>query len=141
MKGCLKFVVAVIIVGILFIAVLFNLSDSNTTTQITTGDDSTEVRSAATNKYTEKYAGAYDVVYTNINDGSAEAFVLREDGSAVWIYANSGGDTRKYGTWSASNASITIYIKGNTGVITERYRAKDGQMRHEQNYNQYLRKR
>jgi len=87
---------------------------------------------------TKRYAGEYRVHYSDKQYGDSEKFILKEDGSAVWVYVNNSGGTSKSGHWTATKSSIIIRINGNIGPITERYHAKDGQMRHVDNYNQYL---
>jgi hypothetical protein len=89
--------------------------------------------------YLTKYAGAYNVI-----DG-VEAFTLKSDGSAMWVYGwVEGGKvktTQKYGSWSARQGYIKIEINGNTGSIVEEYEFKGGKFRSKEDYSRYLVKR
>jgi len=83
--------------------------------------------------FIKKYSGAYTVIVAGYNGGDSEAFALRPDGSAVWVegYKHNGKiETRqKNGTWTAKEGVITISIQGNTGIIVEEYKLKNGTFR------------
>lgn len=93
-------------------------------------DDKTEVQ---INEYTAKYAGGYTVELEGVNsDDAAEIYILRNDGSAKWIYLKNDGteggkiESEKSGNWSATDKSISITCEGNSGPITENFEIKNG---------------
>lgn len=86
------------------------------------------------NIYIDKYAGGYKVEVKNIySNTTAEVYILRNDGSAKWMYIindrNGGADVKseKIGNWNATENSITINVNGNTGVITEEFKLINGE--------------
>lgn len=91
-----------------------------------------------------QYSGSYNIFVTGL--GSNEAYALKTDGNAVWVYGWKDKSGRiqtetKNGTWTASNGLITISINGNTGVITERYRLVNGKFVSTEDKKRYLRKK
>lgn len=90
--------------------------------------------------YLSKYAGAY-----NVSPDGVEAFSLKADGTALWVYGwKENGKvktTQKTGTWSASLGYIKIEINGNTGIIVEEYVFKAGKFRSKEDFSRYLIKR
>ena len=76
-------------------------------------------------EFVKEYAGGYTVELDGISsDIAAEAYALKDDGTATWmLISNRGGEakvtSRKQGTWNAYQNRIEITINGNTGLITE----------------------
>jgi len=82
-----------------------------------------------TDEYTAKYAGGYTVELAEGNSETmVEAYVLRTDGSASWLWIEYLGEgkaktnSEKKGFWSATENEIDISIQGSTGLITEKYK-------------------
>ena len=66
------------------------------------------------------------------NDQSAEAYALRKDGTASWMWIVNNGfgeasiQSKKVGTWTAEDGRIIISIAGNSGMIIETWRLQNG---------------
>jgi hypothetical protein len=73
-------------------------------------------------EFVEEYAGGYTVELDNVSSGySTEAYALKNDGTATWMYITmKGGNaevtSKKQGTWVAQKDRIEITIRGNTGL-------------------------
>jgi hypothetical protein len=83
-----------------------------------------------------KHKGYYQVIYDIQDGGTAEYFMLNEDGSCSWTYDGFS----KNGTYSINSSTneLKISIQGNTGVIEELYSLNEkGQWR---KHNGYLKK-
>ncbi len=81
----------------------------------------------------EKYAGSYKIeVLGTSSKKQVEVYILSKEGNAEWLWVNYGqnkirkSDDRKSGTWLADENSLTINIRGNSGMISETYLEKDG---------------
>jgi hypothetical protein len=92
------------------------------------------------NPYLSSYSGVY-----HISPDGTEAFALAENGLASWVYGYPENGkiktVEKRGTWTAQENFITVSINGNTGVIVENYRLKNGIFRNAEDQGRYLTKR
>lgn len=111
--------------------IIYSCESTKTNTHVSSKDSSVE---NINNQYIEEYAGGYQVEVKNVSShNSTEIYILRNDGSAKWMYILNDGngganvDSEKEGKWEATKNSITIEIKGNTGLITERFDLKNGE--------------
>jgi hypothetical protein len=90
--------------------------------------------------YLERYAGAY-----SISPDGAEAYTLKSDGTAIWVFGwmESGKvkTQQKSGSWTAQQGKIKIKINGNTGLIIEDYEFKGGKFRSVEDFSRSLIKR
>ncbi|MEP2058813.1 MAG: hypothetical protein ABJJ05_13455 [Maribacter litoralis] len=87
----------------------------------------------ASDKLREKYAGSYKIEVSGTSSKEqVEVYILHKEGKAEWLWVNYGknkvgySDDRKFGTWLADEKSLTIEIRGNSGMISETYLEKDG---------------
>ncbi|SDF25101.1 hypothetical protein SAMN05421636_1311 [Pricia antarctica] len=87
------------------------------------------------NKLRKKYAGTYKIEVSGTSSKEqVEVYILNTDGKAEWLWINYGKsktgitDDRKSGDWIADTNSITISIKGNSGMISETYQEKNGSL-------------
>jgi hypothetical protein len=84
------------------------------------------------NPYVKKYAGGYTIEVRGYSGAVVEAYALRDDGTAswMWIEPNGIGGARevekKTGTWNATETTITTKINGKSGLIVETYTLKNG---------------
>ena len=87
--------------------------------------------------YLKKYAGTYAIA----PDDGVEIFKLYESGNASWFYRFGRGTSQvqtKSGKWSASIGYIKVSIQGNSGVIDEVFRLKNGKFVSDDDSNRYL---
>jgi hypothetical protein len=96
-------------------------------------------------EYLQKYAGAYTIVVSGYSGDASEAYALKPDGNAVWIYGWRDGHgklqtQKKYGTWSTREGYLRISIAGNTGKIIEEYKMKNGRFVSTDSNDRYLKK-
>lgn len=96
--------------------------------------------------YTAKYSGAYNIVVTGQEGDNAEAYALRSDGTATWVfgYKDRSGKLqtqKKDGKWEAKANYIKIIIQGNSGPIIEEYNFKNGKFVNSESSSRYLKKR
>ena len=79
-----------------------------------------------------KYSGNYKIeVLGTSSDKEVEIYILKDNGEAEWLWVYYKGnvvniDDRKLGTWEATESSLNISIRGNSGIITEVYSEKNG---------------
>lgn len=75
-----------------------------------------------------KHAGNYKIEVAGVSSKDAvEVYLLKEDGNAnwLWVYDIAGTkkiDDRKDGWWTILDSTITISIRGNSGIIEEVYK-------------------
>jgi len=106
--------------------------------------DLTPIAPVESNPYLSKYAGGYTVEVIGYTGTDIESFVLRKDGTATWMHivpdAAKGArtDSKKYGTWKASEGKIVISIKGNTGTVTEEFNYRNEKFRSTISAGRYL---
>lgn len=91
------------------------------------------IAKVASDKLREKYAGSYKIEVSGTSSKEeVEVYILYKEGKAEWLWVNYGknkvgySDDRKFGTWFADENSLTIEIRGNSGMISETYLEKDG---------------
>lgn len=81
-------------------------------------------------EFRKMHSGVYMVEVDNVPSvKSAEIYQLNEDGTAkyMFVYFTNGSrevDQVNKGTWSADENSMTISIRGKTGIINEVYKRK-----------------
>ena len=109
---------------------MFSSCNNNKTKPVTSSKENV----VTNNVYLDKYAGGYQVDVNNISSNNdAEVYVLRNDGSAKWMYILNDGNggakiqSEKNGNWTASENNITITINGNSGSIIEEFDLKNGE--------------
>ncbi len=124
-RGCGIFLLAVIVVVILsFWAGLIKNRQLPEKRSYTTP--------TVVNPYLKKYAGGYTIEVRGFSGAVVEAYALREDGTAswMWIEPNGMGGARevekKTGTWNATETTISTKINGKSGLIVEIYTLKNG---------------
>ena len=90
---------------------------------------------AANDKLREKYSGSYKIEVSGTSSKEqVEVYILHKEGKAEWLWINYGknnvgySDDRKFGTWLADEKSLTVDIRGNSGMISETYVEKDGSL-------------
>ena len=85
------------------------------------------IPAAAVDQYTEKYAGRYTIEVRGYPGESTEAYDLRDDGRALWMWTEPDGHggvkvgQKDKGIWSATDSTITIKMKGRMGLVEEEY--------------------
>lgn len=71
---------------------------------------------------------------------------MNKNGGASWLWIENDGkgganiEDRKTGTWTAKENGITINIRGNSGMINETYKLKNGILTNTQLPKRYLKK-
>jgi hypothetical protein len=96
------------------------------------------------NLYTEKYAGSYTIEVRGYPGASTETYELRDDGRAIWIWTGPDGHggvkvgQKDRGTWSATDSTITIKMKGRMGLVEEEYVLHNGVLVSTQLGDRYL---
>lgn len=69
------------------------------------------------------------------NNTDIELIGLDDAFNAVYVYANSGGESVKKGSWQLKSPDeFVLNIRGNTGIISETYIKKNGVWRSGDNY-------
>jgi hypothetical protein len=99
----------------------------------------------AQDSFVKKYSGAYTIVVQGYSGNDSEAYALKPDGTAVWIfgYKDSSGrlkTQKKFGNWAAKDGFISVTINGNTGKITQNYRLKNSRFVSTEDSKTYLKK-
>ena len=109
------------------------------------GDGSSNSSSTpVSNTWISKYAGGYTVEVSGYSGGDIESYVLRNNGTATWLWivpdASQGARTesKKSGSWTASEGSIRISIRGNTGMIKEDFKMRNGRFYSTSSSDRYL---
>lgn len=92
-----------------------------------------------------KFQGSYIVETKGITTSSpVEVYNLHENGKSQWLFieVNSKGATNirqtKEGTWTATDNSVSIKIKGNTEEIIEEFRLKNKVLTNVENSKRHL---
>ncbi len=99
---------------------------------------------ATKNQFIEKYAGSYTIEVKGSSGESTEAYDLRDNGSAIWIWTEPNGrggvkvGQKDRGTWSATDTSITIKMQGRMGLVEEEYVLRNGILVNSQLGDRYL---
>jgi hypothetical protein len=99
---------------------------------------------ATVNQYTEKYAGGYTIVVKGNSGESTEAYDLRDNGRAIWMWTEPDGrggvkvGQKDKGTWSATDTTITIKMRGRMGLVVEEYVLQNGVLVNSQLNDRYL---
>lgn len=76
----------------------------------------------------QKHAGNYKIEVIGLSSKDAvEVYLLKEDGDADWLWVYDIAGTRKIddrsdGWWSMKDSTITISIRGNSGIMEEVYK-------------------
>ncbi len=97
--------------------------------------------------YKSKFAGGYTIEVEGVSSAQeVELYALNENGGAIWMWIENDGndgaiiEDEKSGTWSATENSITIDIRGNSGMISETYKLKGNLLTNTQLTKRYLKK-
>ena len=115
---------------IVIFVLLFNFCNNINSREADTGSNykQTQIIENKDNAYLILHAGMYNIYTANSNilHNGIEHYLLYKNGKAVWLwipfYPNCKIYTsEKLGTWTATKKSLTIEIKGNTGLIIETY--------------------
>lgn len=92
-----------------------------------------------------KFHGSYMVETRGIPSSSpVEVYNLHENGKSQWLFVevNNKGEAiikqTKEGTWTATDNSVSIKIKGNTGDLIENYEIKNKVLTNVENSGRYL---
>ena len=78
-----------------------------------------------------QHAGNYLIEVNGISSEDAvEVYLLKKDGDAEWLWVYDIADKRKIddrdsGWWSIRDSTITVNIRGNSGLMTEDYKLND----------------
>jgi hypothetical protein len=102
------------------------------------------IPAAAADQYTEKYAGSYTIEVRGYPGESTEAYDLRDNGRAIWMWIEPDGHggvkvgQKDKGKWSATDSTITIKMKGRMGLVEEEYVLHNGVLVSTQLGDRYL---
>lgn len=95
----------------------------------------------------KKFAGGYTVEIKGVSPSNlVEAYGLKENGDAIWMYIENDGKggakltAEKKGKWYATETEVKIQIFGNTGMLEERYILMDQTLVNKDNHNRYLKR-
>jgi hypothetical protein len=135
-SGLRNVLVTLGVIGVLvFLAVLFSRHRSSSDVSIP---------AVAVDQYAEKYVGRYTIEVRGYPGESTEAYDLRVDGRAIWIWTEPDGHggvkvgQKDKGTWSATDSTITIKMKGRMGLVEEEYVLHNGVLVSTQLGDRYL---
>ena len=130
-SGCSVVIITLlIVVPIAFLITSIDYKASSSKTK----PNSTKAHSTpvAVSQYVKKYAGGYTIEVKGFSGLATEAYALRDDGTATWMWIepNSTGGAKvvdkKTGSWEATATSITTKINGKSGIIIESYTVRNG---------------
>lgn len=88
-----------------------------------------------------KFSGTYVIELKGYKGSDSELFTLNPNGTSIWEW-RTGGSKRdqKFGTWEATDKSITITTNGRSGPIVDTFVLKNGRLVHPETSDRYLRK-
>ncbi len=105
------------------------ISDKKNNAEKKTEVADTEIEKEDKIDYKTKFAGGYTIEVKGVSSAQeVELYALNENGGAKWMWIENDGNggaivvDEKSGTWSATENSITIDIRGNSGMISETYK-------------------
>jgi len=126
------------------------LSDKKNNNEIKMNETESEIKVSNEKSidYKSKFAGGYTIEVKGVSSAQeVELYALNENGGAKWMWIKNDGnggaivDDEKSGTWSATENSITIDIRGNSGMISETYKLNnDNVLTNTQLTKRYLKK-
>lgn len=122
--------IGIIISAIVVVVLLAILSGLNKNRQLP--EKGLHSTPTVVNPYVKQYAGGYTIEVKGASTADVEAYALRADGTATWMWIEPDGMSgarevdKKTGTWEATASDITTKINGKSGIIVESYTLKNG---------------
>ena len=121
--------------------------EDKTKTKFNQTDSKIKVSNEKIVDHKSKFAGGYTIEVKGVSSAQeVELYTLNENGVAKWMWIENDGNggaivqDEKSGNWSATANSITIDIKGKSGMISETYKLKGDVLTNTEISKRYLKK-